>query len=432
MLHFNVVTLFPEFFASPLSCGLLAKAQASGVISVRLQNPREFALNKHRHLDDSPYGGGPGMVLQAEPLLRCLEHLAPKGPIIMLTPRGRPFTQEVATKLAAASELTLICGRYEGVDERVIDLAPCPVESICVTDAVLNSGDSAALVLLEACARLQPGFMGKLDSQVEESFTEDLLEYPQYTRPEELNGLKVPEVLLSGHHQHIAKFRREKALATTLKFRPELLATTKLTAQDASYLKANPPKRLGRNLSLCLVHHPVRIEGRTTGTASLTNLDIHDISRISASYGLGPFYVVTPLTQQLTLLEQILSHWLHGMAKENHPDRAQALSLVRPVPSLAAAQEEASCYYGAKPTVVVSSANWSDKHAPKMIVPADVRAILLKGPVLLLLGTAQGLAKEVLSQCNAVLRPLRFLGYNHLSVRSAAAILTDRILGDFA
>ncbi|MBQ7586207.1 MAG: tRNA (guanosine(37)-N1)-methyltransferase TrmD [Desulfovibrionaceae bacterium] len=429
MLHVHVLTLFPEFFDSPLNCGLMARAKAQGILEFSFHNPREFSTLKHHHLDDSPYGGGPGMVMQAKPLIDCLAALKTKGRVVLLTPRGRPFTQKVAQELAKEDHLTLICGRYEGIDDRLSDLIE--LDPICVTDAVLNSGDSAALCLIEACARLQPGFMGKLTSSYEESFSDNILEYPQYTRPETLCGLKVPEVLLSGHHQNIATFRRNKALEATFKYRPDLLEKASLSEMDAAYLRSMPKVRPSRNLSLVLVHHPVRIEGKANGTSSLTNLDIHDIARISVSYGLGPFYVVTPLADQLQILKHILEHWLSGKAAEAHPDRAKALSMVRPLTSLEEVFSESEAYFGLKPYCVVSSAHWPKKKDPPLTVPFKLRKLLARQPVLLLLGTAQGLATEARLKCDAMLRPLRFLGYNHLSVRSAAAILVDRILGDF-
>lgn len=269
-----------------------------------------------------------------------------------------------------------------------------------------------------------------MNSSCEESFNDYLLEYPQYTRPAELFDHKVPAILLSGHHQNIATYRRQQSLATTFKYRPDLLKNANLTAADADFLKNLPKVRRGRNLSFCLVHHPVKIEGRV-GTSSLTNLDIHDIARISASYGLGPFYVVMPVEEQIQLLHNILRHWQHGKVKENHADRSYALSLVRQVPSIAKAIADATENYGKRPFCLVSSANWPHKNDLPLISPKDVLQMLNTTPCLVLLGTAQGLAKEACQQCDAMIRPLRFLGYNHLSVRSAAAILADRILGDF-
>ncbi|MBQ7739525.1 MAG: tRNA (guanine(37)-N(1))-methyltransferase, partial [Desulfovibrionaceae bacterium] len=176
MLQIHLVTLFPDFYTSPLNCGLMQKAREAGIIDFSFHNPRTYSLDRHHHVDDAPYGGGPGMLMQIEPLAKCLAAIERPGPIICLTPRGKPLTQKMVREWASEDDLTFICARYEGLDERLFDLFPC--ESVAVTDAVLNSGDSAALVVIEACARLRPGFMGKDYSSCEESFSCDLLEYP--------------------------------------------------------------------------------------------------------------------------------------------------------------------------------------------------------------------------------------------------------------
>ncbi|MDE7241802.1 RNA methyltransferase, partial [Desulfovibrio sp.] len=192
-----------------------------------------------------------------------------------------------------------------------------------------------------------------------------------------------------------------------------------------------PRERPGRNLSFCLLHYPVLLEGKKCGASSLTNLDIHDIARISRSYGMGPFYVATPLEDQLRLLEAILRHW-HAAPGPARKDRSRALSLVRGVRSLEDAVAQIADRAGTTPRLVATSAAWPEKkRAAPPLTPADVREWLREGPVLLCLGTARGLAPEALARCDGRLRPLRFLGDNHLSVRSAAAILADRILGDF-
>ncbi|MBR4741627.1 MAG: tRNA (guanosine(37)-N1)-methyltransferase TrmD [Desulfovibrio sp.] len=427
MLQFHLITLFPEFFTSPLSCGLMNKAKAAGIVDFHFYNPRTYTQDRHGHVDDTPYGGGPGMVMRVQPVVDALRSIPRAGRILNVTPRGKLFTQEYARSLANAEDITIICGRYEGIDERIHDFFP--IEDVCLFDAVLNSGDAAALAIIEALARLQPGFMGKLCSKDEESFSDGLLEYPHYTMPEEYEKVAVPDILRSGHHQKIAVWRRNESLARTRLVRCDLLAKAKLQAQDTNFLQSMPLASLGRNLSLCLVHHPVRIEGKV-GTSSLTNLDIHDISRISATYGLGPFYVVLPLAEQRQLLQSILDHWCRGEAGQKHADRAQALSLVRPVVSLEEAFHLTEEYSGCRAVGIASSAHWP-KSGQKVVVPTDVQAMLGDTAVLLCFGTSQGLADAALDQCAAVLRPIRFLGYNHLSVRSAAAILVDRILGDF-
>ncbi len=411
----------------------MARACANGTLSFSFHNPRDYSSDKHHHVDDSPYGGGPGMVMQVTSLARCLRALPHPGRLLFLSPAGRPFRQELARELAQEEHLTLICARYEGVDARLAELFD--LECLSLTDAVLNSGDSAALAVIESVARLTPGFMGKVSSGVEESFADGLLEYPQYTRPVEFEGLSVPEVLQNGDHAKIALWRRTMSLYATRQVRPDLLDAAPLSRSDQELLRQGQAQghftRLGKNLSFCLLHAPVRIDGKKEGVSSLTNLDIHDIGRISASYGLGPFYVVSPLDDQLRLLERLRAHWLTGDCASRHPDRAQALSCVRSCHCLDAVIAEVSQSTGVRPFVVASSANWPAKAAePPMTVQA-LRTILEQRPVLFCLGTAQGLAESVLTRCDGLVRPLRFLSYNHLSVRSAAAIYADRLLGDF-
>ncbi|MBD5557492.1 MAG: tRNA (guanosine(37)-N1)-methyltransferase TrmD [Desulfovibrio sp.] len=428
-MRFHLVTLFPEFFASPLATGLMGRARENGVVDVSFHDPRAFSEDRHHHVDDRPYGGGPGMVLQPGPVAAAVRHIPTPGRIVFLTPGGRPFTQTLARELAREEDLTLICGRYEGLDARLADILP--LTPVSVGDAVLNGGETAALAVMEAVGRLVPGFMGKEASGEDESFSAGLLEYPHYTRPEVFEGLAVPDILRSGDHARIAAWRRGEALAATLRQRPDLLDAAPLTRTDAAVLAALPRERPGRNLSFCLLHYPVLLEGKKCGASSLTNLDIHDIARISRSYGMGPFYVVTPLEDQLVLLKAILRHW-QGAPSPARKDRSRALELVRGVRSLEEAVTQAAARAGMTPRLVATSAAWPEKkRAAPPLTPAEVREWLREGPVLLCLGTARGLAPEVLARCDGRMRPLRFLGDNHLSVRSAAAILADRILGDF-
>ena len=434
MPRFHIVTLFPEFFESPLSTALMGRAREAGIVDCSFHDPRQFSTDKHRHVDDRPYGGGPGMVMQGEPLARALRSIERPGRMLFMAPGGRPLTQDMVRELAREDDLTIVCGRYEGIDARLLQLFP--LEPVSVGDIVLNGGESAALSVLEAVSRLMPGFMGKEESGDDESFSHGLLEYPHYTRPENLEGLTVPEVLQSGDHARIASWRRQESVRATLRMRPEMLNEAPLYREDVQTLADTPRERPGRNLSFCLVHYPVSLGPKKIGASSLTNLDIHDIARISRSYAMGSFYPVTPLGDQLRVLEEILRHWTRGPGGTGNADRAQALGLVQPATSLEEAVAHMTAQHGTRPRLVASSAVWpakgkASKPESMPMTPRDVRRWCDQGPVMLCLGTAQGLAPEVLEQCEGTLRPVRFLGYNHLSVRSAAAILADRILGDY-
>jgi tRNA (guanine37-N1)-methyltransferase len=224
-LRADVLTIFPGYFESPLRESLLGRAIEAGVLDVRLHDIRGHAMDRHRQVDDEPYGGGPGMVMLAEPIVRAVESLEGEGKprVILLSPQGRLLTQAVARELAAQPWLVLIAGRYEGVDERVIEVLSA--EELSVGDYVLPGGEPAALVVLEAVARLVPGVVGNPESLTAESFEDgELLDHPHFTRPRDYRGLAVPEVLLSGNHKEIAAWRREHAESKTRRNRPDVPA----------------------------------------------------------------------------------------------------------------------------------------------------------------------------------------------------------------
>lgn len=224
MLKVDVVTAFPDMLAVPLGASIVGRAQKSGVLKVGFTNPRDFTDDKHHTLDDRPYGGGPGMLMKAEPLYRAIKKLRKKNSVVILTsPRGQTFSQTLAKKLAKKKHLIFVCGHYEGIDERVypeMDL------EVSLGDFILTGGELAAAVMIDAITRLVPGTFKKEDVTVSESFEEGLLEAPQYTRPEVWRGKKVPQVLLSGHHKEMEKWKREQALKLTEKYRPDLLKTS--------------------------------------------------------------------------------------------------------------------------------------------------------------------------------------------------------------
>lgn len=228
MWRASVLTIFPELFPGPLGASLAGKALGQKIWSCEAIDIRDFAADKHRSVDDTPAGGGPGMVMRADVLARAIDHAAPANdgrPRILLTPRGRPLTQTRVRKLAQAPGIVLVCGRFEGVDERVIERRS--LEEISIGDYVLSGGEIAAFVLIDACVRLLPGVMGKEASHAEESFEAGLLEYPHYTKPQEFEGRSIPEVLNSGHHGRVAAWRQEQAEKATRERRPDLMAKRK-------------------------------------------------------------------------------------------------------------------------------------------------------------------------------------------------------------
>jgi len=237
-MQFHILTLFPELFSSVLSATMLQKGQERGVLQFALHNIRDHAAGKHRVTDDTPYGGGDGMVMKVEPLVAALEALDSAGRRpwrVLLSPQGRPFTQAQARRLAERPEIALVCGRYEGVDERVRAFVD---EEISIGDFILSGGEVAALVVIDTVGRLVPGVLGGANSAVVESFSDGLLEYPQYTRPPVFRDMPVPSVLRRGDHGAIARWRRAQALRRTYERRPDLLQHADLSDDDRRVLAA--------------------------------------------------------------------------------------------------------------------------------------------------------------------------------------------------
>ena len=235
-MRFTVLTLFPEMF-TPLKESIIKRAQEANIIEIKMVDFRDYAQSKHKNVDDVPYGGGSGMVLKPEPIYRAvkdLEVIEGKRKIVLLTPQGRVFNQKKAFEFADYDELVLLCGHYEGFDERIRLLAD---EEISIGDYVLTGGEIAAMVVIDAVARLVPGVLGKVSSAEQDSHTQGLLEYPQYTRPPEYEGLSVPDILLSGHHERIEKWRRKESLRRTFLRRLDLFKKFEFTQVDYSLLE---------------------------------------------------------------------------------------------------------------------------------------------------------------------------------------------------
>jgi len=235
-VRIHVLSLFPEMLGSPLAGGVLGRARERGLVEIFLHRLRDYASGRHLQVDDTPYGGGQGMVMMPGPLVTAIEHVAAadRPRRILLSPRGTPFSDARARALASAPALLLVCARYEGVDERVTAFVD---EELSIGDYVLSGGEPAALVVIDAVVRLLPGAVGNAASPEEESYAAGLLEHPQYTRPEEFRGVRVPDVLLSGDHAAIARWRREESLRLTLARRPDLLARVPLGDKDLAFLR---------------------------------------------------------------------------------------------------------------------------------------------------------------------------------------------------
>jgi tRNA (guanine37-N1)-methyltransferase len=236
----DVVTIFPRMVEVPLSDGIMGRAADAGVAEIRVHDLRTFTDDRHRTVDDTPFGGGPGMVMKAEPLLRAVESLTAGAPtsrraVVLLSPRGRRFDQEAAERFAGLEHLVLLCGRYEGIDERVRE--ELGAEELSLGDFVLTGGEVAAVAVVEATVRLLPGALGDEGSAAQDSFTTGILDHPHFTRPAEVRGRKVPEVLLSGDHGKIRRWRRKEALRATRERRPDLLRAMALSVEDHELLR---------------------------------------------------------------------------------------------------------------------------------------------------------------------------------------------------
>jgi tRNA (guanine37-N1)-methyltransferase len=422
MLNFTVVTLFPQMFDSPLGHSILKKAKEKALLSVRFVDPRNYTTDRHHVTDGYPYGGGQGMVMKPEPLVAAIEDIraqTPNARVILLSPQGKVFSQATALVLAQEREIVLVCGRYEGVDERVKRFID---EELSLGDFTLSGGEPAAIAFIDAVARLVPGVLGNEKSAADESFSNGLLEYPQYTRPEEFRGVRVPEVLLSGDHERIREWRREMSLRLTADRRPDLL--TKTLTKSATAQPSHPEVPV----FLALLHHPVYDKNGQVVTTAVTNMDIHDIARSGKTYGIHGFYVVTPVKALQKLAIKIIDHWEQGYGSQYNVTRKEALALVRIKDTLDDVVIDIERKCGEKPLLVGTSARPGGKRTSF----AQFRDMLLKAsqPFLILLGTGWGLTESIFSQSDYVLEALEGpTDYNHLSVRSAAAIILDRVLG---
>lgn len=424
---YEIISLFPEMFRSVLEGSLLGKAIARGLVEAHCTDPRQWGLGRHRSVDDTPYGGGAGMVMRPEPLVAAIEHVEhERGPAhkVLLTPTGRPIDRAAIARLATQPRLLLVCGRYEGVDERVSAFVD---EELSLGDFVLTGGELAAMAVIDACARRLPGVLGNEESPIDESFEQGLLEHPQYTRPPEFRGLAVPELLLSGDHARVRAWRRREALCRTRARRPDLWARHRRSTEDHALLDEPDVDRVppAARAYAALVHHPVLDRDGQIITTALTNLDLHDLARSCRTYGLAGFRVVTPIAAQRALAERILGEWRNeGVERNDH--RREALSRVAVDASVEDSIAAIVAATHQRPLVVATSARETTRTP---ITYAEL-ATASGRPLLLLFGTGWGLADAVLDRVDRVLPPIRGAAdFNHLSVRSAAAIVLDRVFG---
>ena len=424
MLTFTVITIFPQMFASSVGHSIVKRAQDKNLVKINLVDLRAYTTDKHHVTDDYPYGGGQGMVMKPEPLVAAIEAAREKNPkarIVLLAPQGKVFKQSDAQRFAGEDEVVLVCGRYEGIDERVKAFVD---EEISVGDYTLSGGEPAANIVIDAVTRLVPGVLGNENSTADESFSDGLLEYPQYTRPEEFRGMKVPDVLLSGDHQRITDWRRQQSLEITRQRRPDLFNAAKLTG------KAKASKKSRRApVYVALLHYPVYDKNRQVVTTAVTNMDIHDICRAGKTYAIQGCYVVTPVKALQKLALKIIDHWEVGYGSQYNVTRKDALALARISDNLDVTIIDIERESGQKPLIVVTSARETGTERTSFVALQDMLQSLTR-PFLVIFGTGWGLTETVISRADYVLEAIEGdSDYNHLSVRSAAAIILDRLLG---
>ncbi len=424
---FTVVSILPEIVDQALSHGVVGRARTAGQLAIGFVNPRDFTTDRHRSVDDTPYGGGPGMVMKCEPLVAAIDSIPAPAHRVLLSPTGAPLTQARVRALAAHAHVVLVCGRYEGIDERVI--ATAIDEEISIGDFVLTGGELGAACVIDAVARLLPGVLGDAASADDESFSGALLEYPQYTRPATFRELPVPEILLGGNHAAIRAWRRRESLRRTARRRPELFARHRPSKDDAKLLAALPELDVAARTTVALVHHPVLDRTGARVTTAVTNLDIHDIARSAATYGLAGYHIVTPIESQREKADHIATLW----QEEQKEWRARALRLCTTTPTVDASIEELTRVHGRAPLVAATSADPSRFVSARTVTPAQLVAEVQDDPglpLLVLFGTGWGLADTELTQVSRIITPISGRpAWNHLSVRSAVAIMLDRLFG---
>jgi len=429
-MRYDILTIFPEFFESPFSFGILKKAQEKGLLDIQTHDIREHTEDKHKTVDDTPYGGGGGMLMKIAPLASAIEDIkstSRKSLVVLTTPDGEKFSDKMARELAEYEQIIIVCGRYEGVDERIRELYVD--REISIGDYVLSGGENAASVIVESVSRFIPGVLGNALSPENDSFNQGLLEYPQYTRPEEFKESKVPDVLLSGNHGEIDEWRRKESIKRTFKKRPDMLDNAILKNEDIEVIKKlKETDSPTFKLYIALIHYPVYNNRFKIITTAFTNLDVHDIARAAVTYGVKSFYLVQPNLEQQKLVNRVLKHWTEGEGASFNKSRSEALNLVALRNTLEDVALEIEEIEGEKPVTIVTDARSADN----MIGFEGLRELIFseeQKPYLLLLGTGWGLAQEIMERADYRLKPVSgYTNYNHLSVRSAAAIILDRLL----
>lgn len=428
-MKISIVSVFPDLYRPFLDTSLIKRAQEKGAISFDLADFFSFVAPKER-IDAPTFGHGAGMLIKPEVVEKAInakETIHGKAYKIFFSPHGKKVDQEYLRTLAKTLEgvghLMLIAGRYEGMDARVEE--EYADEVLSIGDYVLMGGDLPAMVLLEGVLRFMPGIVGKQESVESDSFSGALVDYPEYTEPATWQDKAVPEVVRSGNHAAIAAWRADQALERTLLGHFDWFRSRDLP----SALKKQALEKIPNHYVALMHNEVITGDGDRVGTTSVTSLDIHDIARSAKTYGIKHYYLVTQLLDQQKIVRKLLDFWQTGSGVEYNASRHAAVKQVDVISSFDQVLQEIEQKEGAKPIVIATSARLSDH--PGQITFHDQGVVWRhKRPVLLIFGTGKGLSQAILDRCDFLLVPVDGMSdYNHLSVRSAVAIILDRWLG---
>ena len=428
-MNISILTVFDHLYEPFVHTSLVGRAQEKGIVHIDVQSFFTYVQPKER-IDAPTFGPGAGMLIRPDVVQKAIEDkeaLYGKAFKIFFSPRGEKVDQRVFETIAARGQkcghVMIIPARYEGMDARVEDEYADMVLSM--GDFVIMGGDVPAMLLIEGVLRLLPQVVGKEESVCRESFNGPFVDFPSYTEPVEWKGKRVPDVLRSGNHGAIEKWRNEHAVKTTVRDHFLWLRSQALTHNDKKLASQYIPSHY-----VALMHSDVLIgEERKPGVTSVTSIDIHDIARSSKTYGIDGFFIVTPLLDQQKIVQKMLDFWKKGIGFEYNRCRYDAIQLVQLIGSLNEVIKKIEEREGKKPLVIATSAQLTD--AQQVVSFYDQKKVwAIDRPVLMLFGTGQGLSSSVIEQCDYLLLPIDgFSEFNHLSVRSAVAIILDRWLG---
>ncbi|MYB26477.1 MAG: tRNA (guanosine(37)-N1)-methyltransferase TrmD [Candidatus Dadabacteria bacterium] len=428
-MKFDIVTIFPGFFDSVFSFGVISRAVKNKAVEINVHDLRTYSAEKHGKTDDTPYGGGSGMLMTPGPIGNAIGRIREKGfrsAVILTTPKGEEFDDRKAQELCGFEQLIILCGRYEGVDDRVSELY---VDMKISTGKYINSGgEYACSLIVDAVSRYLPGVLGNTESLSSESLTNGLLEYPQYTKPRTYRGKKVPELLLSGDHEKIRKWRRQESIKSTFIHNPASLDDAQLSKEEDAFLKelkvGNSPDF---RVYIALVHYPAYNNRLEVISTAFKSIDAHDISRDATTYGVKKFYLINPVEEQRRLAGRLVDHWIEGEGRSFNETKSKAFGIITIMSTIEEAVEQIEEIEGKKPKIVVTDARFSDDMTGYRVLREKI--FENTEPFLILFGTGWGLTLETIKAADYVLKPISgYSEFNHLSVRSAAAIVLDRLL----